>query len=843
MVSGGALRQAIFDLGYKPADVVDGYRFAAIDQPGRSVQTVALAAFLDVPASYKTAALAVVQTSDAEFGTVEVATHRSLGAPFLIVLTQDRAVAWTYAAEGPRKIKEADASEWKELLHSPELDLRPGAVRKLKTVRVRADEQMTLSLFDPSTLYVVQAQTQTAVHGMLCDFLAHFEERCSNTDLLLERDYKVLFPLVFRLLAGKILVDREDARVEDLDVSDATAVVGRIEKLYSLPLLGIRWNDGRRRQIMKAWNDLREGLFIRNVAAEDLAFVYENTLISPDVRQKYGTHSTPSSVADYVVRSLSLPSGPAAQDVTVFEPFAGSCVFLTAALRRFKELLPTDWTPASTHDHVVKRFRASEIDQFACELARLSLVLADYPNNNGWKISNEDLFADGALLKRCKEAQVIICNPPFETFEAEDDRLDDQSVHKPLLVLEAILAAESEYIGVVMPSGFSTHKKYRAVVEQAVRAYEDVELLMLPEGTFRIASVGAEVLIAQKRRREVQGLPTQLRRSVVDRSDLEHFKRTLKPSRQQVVSVDPAVSPGLVGLRPLRDLWAELAGYPQLGSVASIHRGLEWKGDQALASRKTKAAGFKAGLHRIGGNIEQFRIIQRAYLNCRPEDLRGGAIKLPWSQPKVICNAVRNSRGHWRLAAAVDTEGLMVSQQYFAMWLTHAESAPTPVAVPLVALACVLNSPLGNAYSFCHNSNKGLTIETMNRLPLPRSALAAAVVGLVREYIDAATGAAAGPLFDEQSRPLAAILLEIDAQVLAAYDLPPRLERELLRFMSEGDRAVPASFSGYPGTEPGAGAISLIHRLPQSVAERAAAWNVIRQNPLDKEVVELLDLI
>jgi hypothetical protein len=843
MVSGGALRQSVIDLGYKPADVVDGYRFAAIDQPGRIVQTVAVAAFLDIPASYKTAALAVVQTSANEFGVEEVAMHRSLGAPFLIVLTQDKAAAWTYAAEGPRKIKETSASEWNELLHSPELDLRPGAVRELKTVRVRSDEEGTLSLFDPATLYAVQAQTQVAVHEMLGEFLAHFENRNSHTDLTLERDFNVLFPLVFRLLAGKILVDREDKRVNDLDVSDAMAVVGRIDELYSLPLLNIRWNDGRRRQLKKAWNELHDGLFIRNVAAEDLAFVYENTLISPDVRQKYGTHSTPSSVADYVVRSLNLPQGPAAQDITVFEPFAGSCVFLTAALRRFKELLPTDWTPSNTHDHVVKRFRASEIDQFACELARLSLVLADYPNRNGWKISNEDLFAEGTLLGRCKEAQVIICNPPFESFEAKDGRGGGQSIHKPLLALETILAAQPEYVGVVMPSGFGTHKKYRAIIEQVTRSYQDVELLMLPEGTFRIASVGAEVLIAQQRRREAHGQLTHLRRSVVERSDLESFKRTLKPSRQQVVTVDPHVSPGLVGLRPLRDLWSELAGYPKLGSIASIHRGLEWKGDQAHASRATKATGFKPGLHRIGGSIEQFRIIDRTYLNCRSEDLRGGAINLPWSQSKVICNAIRNSRGHWRLAAAVDTEGLMISQQYFAMWLTHAEHASTPVAVPLAALACVLNSPLGSAYSFCHNHNKGLTIETMNQLPLPRSSLAASVVGLVREYIDAATNATDGPLFEKQSRPLAEILLEIDAQVLAAYDLPPRLERELLRFMSEGDRAVPASFTGYPGTEPGAGAISLIHRLPQSVAERAAAWNVIRQNPLDKEVVELLDLI
>ncbi|MCF8205454.1 MAG: N-6 DNA methylase [Methylotenera sp.] len=840
MVSGGALRQSVIELGYRPTDVVAGYRFAAIDQPGRSVHTVEVAAFLDVPASYKTAALAVVQTSANDFGPTEVAAHRSLGAPFLIVLSEQTASAWTYAAEGPRKVKESPASNWHELLHSPELDLRPSSVRELKTVRVRDADQGALSLFDPSMLYAVQAQTQVAVHEMLQEFLAHFEGRRAHADLSLTRDFQVLFPLVFRLLAGKILVDRDDARVDGLEVADATAVVARIGELYSLDPLNIRWNDARRRQLKNAWDALREGLFVRNVAAEDLAFVYENTLISPDVRQKYGTHSTPSSVADYVVRSLDLPAGKQAEDVTVFEPFAGSCVFLTAALRRFKELLPADWSPTSTHDHVVKRFRASEIDPFACELARLSLVLADYPNNNGWKICNEDLFADGVLLQRCKDAQVVICNPPFEDFEGGAGA---HSIHKPLAALETILEARPEFVGVVMPSGFSTHKKYRAIIEQATRSYQDVELLMLPEGTFSIARVGAEVLIAQHPRSADDSQPVRLRHSVIDRGDFDRFQSTLKPSRQEVVFVDPKASPGLVGLKPLRDLWAELARYPRLSSIADIHRGLEWNVDQSLASKATRSAGFKPGLHRIGGSIDQFRILERRYLNCRAEDLRGGAINLPWAKPKVICNAVRKSRGHWRLAAAVDTEGLLVSQQYFGIWLKHADQSSSPLNVPLVALACVLNSPLASAYSYCHNHNKGLTIETMDRLPLPTSPIAASVVGLVREYVDAASGATDGPLFDLHSRPLAEILLEIDATVLAAYDLPPRLERELLRFMSEGHRSAPVSFTGYPGTEPGAGAISLIHRLPQNVASRAAAWNVIRQHPLDKETVELLDLI
>lgn len=229
-----------------------------------------------------------------------------------------------------------------------------------------------------------------------------------------------------------------------MDVHDVKATLTAIEQLYGLSPLQVRWNAARQVQVSKAWADLRAGLYVRNIAADDLAFVYEHTLITPEIREKYGTHSTPSCVADYVVRSFNLPDGDEAQKLVVYEPFAGSCVFLTAALRRFKELLPTDWSPKQIHAHLVKHFKASEVDSFACEIARLALILADYPNHNGWRIENEDLFAEDRLLERAKSASIIVCNPPFEDFV---DIPDGHTIHKPISALETILKAQPQYLG------------------------------------------------------------------------------------------------------------------------------------------------------------------------------------------------------------------------------------------------------------------------------------------------------------------------------------------------------------------------------------------------------------
>lgn len=832
MISAQTLKRSLVDLGYRPTDVLLDYHFASVDEPGYTVQRVDVAAFLDTPASYRTAAVAVVMADD-ELAAVDIARRRSLGAPYLIALTSSTASAWTYTAQGPTKLGETARKSWQELLRDDADQLRPRAIRELKTTRLRSAANAQPSLFDPATLLAVQAKTQTAVHELLQTFLAHFEGEPDRHRLSLERDFKALFPLVFRMLAGKILIDRDDARVRSLPTVDAHSVLARIERLYSLEDLGLRWNAARAQQLETAWQEFRAGLYLRNVAAEDLAFVYENTLISPAVRKRLGTHSTPSCVAEYVIRSFALPTGSASEDLSVYEPFAGSCVFLTSALGRFKELLPAQWTPRKTHEHLVKRFQASELDPFAAELARLSLILADYPNHNGWLIRQEDVFAAGVIKQRCSSARITVCNPPFEDFEEE---LPGLSVHKPVAALETILDEQPSFLGIVMPDGFATHKKYRMLLDRVVRTYLDVEVLKLPEGVFRKASVGAEVLIAQQPR-AVGGVavPTHLRRSVVKRVDWPKFQETLRPSTSESNMVRPDAAAAFLVLQPLQDVWKALEELPRLGQVAEIHRGLEWSGDQSECSRDRPAIGFKPGLHRIAGSLDQFRIVSTTFLDCRPSKIRRGALKYPWDKPKLICNAVRTSRGPWRLAAAVDASGLIASQQFFGVWLTAQSS------LSLAELACILNSPVVNAYSFCHDAEKGMRAETMRNVPLPTGRLPTSIIGLVREYLGLISEPDAGPLFSQNQRSAVDVLLELDAVVLAAYDLPPRLERALLRLVSSEERPIPIPWPGYPGLGVAEAAVALKQRLAAQQTFDDRTW-LEDFSPLPPEAADVFEL-
>lgn len=837
MIASAVLRRTFAELGYKMGNIVSDYRFAAVDVQGNPVVATDAAVFFDEPPSYRNAAIGVVRLAANEDAAAAVQERRSLGAPFFIAIDEHHVSAWVVSPDGVRKVGATAADQWDEFVAEHQAKWQAQAVRRAKAIQVREPSPQHL-LFDASVVYAIQGQVQLALSELLEKFLERFATE-DGSQLSLEHDYCVLFPLVFRMLAAKILFDREDARIAHIDRQDVKEIVDFVSQLYSLPALGLRWTRAQRNQLEAAWQTLLDGLYVRNIAADDLAFVYENTLVTPETRRDFGTHSTPAAVAEYVVRSLDLPHGDELLDLNVYEPFGGSCVFLTAAMRRFKELLPAHWSASEQHRHLVTHFAASEFDQFACEIARLSLILADYPNANGWHIHHEDLFDGVSLVRRLSQAQVVLCNPPFEDFAVDSDtRTSASSVHKPIEVLSRFIEAGPRCLGVVMPHGFSSHRKYQDVLAQALARYEDVELLALPENTFAHASVGAMVLIAQQPRVGIRSGMTSLRRSVIHHRDFAQFERTLQPSHVDVAQVPAATTPAVELLDPLREVWEYLQDCPRLGDVASIHRGLEWHFDQRQASSVRPGKGRKAGLHLLRDSVAQFRILQHVYLEAREEFQRRGGANPSWHLPKVVCSAVRMSRGPWRIAAAVDTTGLLLSQQFFGIW----SKSPDASLVSLEAIAAVLNSPVGNAYSRAHDPDKRLRVSVMAETPLPKSLSDPRLHGLIEEY--ARLAAQDGPLFGGSTHRLSELLMAIDATVLAAYDLPPRLEKALLQQIGSDGRPCGHPFDPYPGlSEPGA--IALQQRLAlsgQRVPIAQSAWAEILA-PLPRDVADVFEAV
>lgn len=834
MTTLGALRREVAKAGYAEEAIIGDYVFSDVLAPKPIDRQVALAAFTQTPPSYRNAALAAVVVTEHRPAAEIIAEHRALGAPLLFVIQGDDVTVWQVRSEGSsRSVARVQVDDLPALFAEHKDDWSPLAIHRAKSIGA-VDRTYQLDFVDLGLLPVIEGEIHAKLDRLIEETVAE-ALRAYQRRVGAGADERVLFRTTFRLLAAKVLQDRGHDLAQQWNPDNIDSVVDAISAYYRLPRLPSERLDLQRSVFGPAWSRLRRGISFRNISADDLAFVYENTLITPETRKHFGTHSTPRQVAEYVVSRLELwRHNPA--DIRVYEPFAGAGIFLVAALRHLRDLLSAEWTDRERHDFLVKRIAGDEVDAFACEVATLSLILADYPNANGWKISERDLMLNGTLLRRASTANVVLCNPPFEAFEeAEKARYPEmvaRSFTKGAAALNAVLDARPIALGFVLPRAFLDERQFQSERQRVETLYSDIELVALPERSFKVSGIESSLLIARSPRRETGATRTSLRSSVVAQRDRVDFLRAGKvtQSRTEVRPYLEAVA-GNLWVPELNAVWRYLSDNRTLGSEVNIHRGIEWKGDQARATNPEPRPGYKPGLH-SADVVKPFVLAPPTWLDLRPERLLYKAAELPWDRPKIIANAVRISRGPWRLAAAVDDTGLVASQQLFGCWLKESGSHEE-----LVALAAVLNGPVANAFVSIHSPAKGIRLTTMRALPLPAQ-LPLDVAPLITAY-----AALASPksfrLGHQTEGEAAALLSEIDAAVLRAYDLPPRLERDLLEFFRGADRPTVHPWR-YWLPEDFRPTLPLHEYLSSTYAKAARPWPLEVFEPLPPEEASVL---
>jgi len=758
-------------LGYRADAIVRDYPFSTLTTPGASITKRApLAVFTQTPPSYRSAAFGA-SMADERGAELLVREFRDLGAPLFFVVEGDSVSVWqVYAGGPPRLLERASLDAIDRLFEARRDGWGPDSIHRAKSIG-RFNAAYQLDFVDVGLMPAIEGQIYEKLDRLLNETLAATREAGVSDD------NKALFQGVFRLVAAKILTDREHHACTTWDASDVRTVLAGIGSFYGLadscPV------DGISGKLSNAWDILRSGLNVSNISADDLAFVYENTLVTPETRRIYGTHSTPRHVAEYIVGRLDLW-----RDIVdppkIYEPFAGAGVFLVSALRHLREGLPHDWTDRQRHDLLVQKIRGSEIDAFACEVAVLSLILADYPNKNGWKIENTDLFQGDALATRLAKADVVLCNPPFEIFNADErarySQVASVSGARAEAVLGLTLQAAPKALGFVLPRAFLMDRAYRGQRQEVQRLYREVELVSLPDGIFSVSQVESALLIARDPRRPSE--PQIVRSSEVDDGDRRSFAFTGMPSRTRLeVRNADEIDDGSLWIAPLGPLWRRLAAMPRVGDFVEGHWGLRW-----LDGRQRHAGSEQPGPHRQLGLLRandhrQFVHGRATWLDTNPEHLYGGGT-LPWSTPKILCNAARLSRGYWRLAAVVDRSELIASQQFVGLW-------PKTPAFDLDALAALLNGPIANAFMADHSTEKRFRIRTLLNVPLPAT-MPPELGDLAREYAALVKEKA---LFQGDER-LSSLLDHIDTTVLEAYDLSPRMTRALLASFTGANRPI-----------------------------------------------------
>ena len=314
----------------------EDYAFDDASAPGARELCAPLAAFAQWPPSYRNACIGVL-VANGQAGPEYVSAYRALGAPMFFQVSQDRADRFQIAASGQAVFLESiPAPQIHGAFEAQQREVAPDAIFRAKAI-VPMKGAVQLDFVDIGLLPALKGMIHGKLDHLMKDILVEATNAYKSYTSGHSPDVTSLFRLVFRCLAAKIFKDKRH-HPGNWAVPDAKTVINEVQRFYGLEGSGSGHilDEPNTQQIV--WDRFRRAFNFQNISVDDLAFIYENTLIRKETRKQFGIHSTPPVIAELMVDRLPVESLPQ-QDRYMLEPCAGHGVFLIAALRRLREPL------------------------------------------------------------------------------------------------------------------------------------------------------------------------------------------------------------------------------------------------------------------------------------------------------------------------------------------------------------------------------------------------------------------------------------------------------------------------------------------------------------------------
>ncbi|UCE58408.1 MAG: SAM-dependent DNA methyltransferase [Phycisphaerales bacterium] len=764
--------------------------------------SVELAGFADLPTDTRSACIGVLDARGNSATAVEGC--RELGAPVILICQQDKVEWWQQTTEQPEHQETIAPNKLDRFFEHHRKDFGPDRIFRAKTIG-RFDRAYQLSFVDIGLMPLVESEIGDKVSRLVGRVVKDFVHDLKRPRLS-DAESRQIFKSVFWLLAAKILHDKKNVEnFKRIDLLDFDAVFDRVAKHYAAAVSPLPRSKAWRSALDRAAQTVSEFAHLGNISTEALAYVYENTLIDKALRQKLGTHSTPSYLVDYILWQLSPWISEIEEDKRhIFEPACGHGAFLVGAMRLLRFLLRgTD--SAKHHRYLKAHVRGIEIDPFALELARLSLTLADIPNPNGWRLTEADMFESDILQKEAKKARILLANPPFEAFTSKEKARyrkagNDVGTNKAIEMLERTIAhlPVGAVFGVVVPQGVLHNKQACDVRRQMASEFELSEICLFPDKMFKFSDMETTIILGRRRRTD-RAATGQVQYRRVRESGMSRFRESYTVSTDRLIPQVRFLGTGDSSFRipELENLWDALDARRKLSDLASMGQGLAHKGkdlpEGAWTIRSPKRKRDTPGFADVPRNLQIWGLPEEVGVNVDSSVLLRMRAGLPPGEPQVLLNYAPVSRGPWRLKAIIDSDDHAVTSRFIAI-------RPSKPSISVEFLWALLNSPVANAFAYCHLGKRDNLVGTMGQMPAPDPA-ARDVESIVRA---ACAYRRLVKRFDEFMVPdpdesaVRSALLAMDAEVLRLYDLPPRLERELLDlFAGKVRKGVGCTFKQY----------------------------------------------
>ena len=783
---------------------------------------VPIAAFADTPHDARSACIAVIDApSDPESS---VAAVRPLGAPVVFACHADTMQWWKQTTGTPVLIDKVNRAGLQNFFTHNKKELGPDAIFEGKT-RLRLPSKKQMSFVDAGLMPFIERTHGERLSELMETAIGDIKG-VLNRPLTGERDIQNAIKATFWLLAAKALRDKNVRGFKTVNLTNIDDVFRRVGDHYGVsddvPPPGQRWHDATTAAAERIGNFDS----LRNLSTESLAHVYENSLVTPEVRKALGTHSTPGALVDYIVWQLwpwieQLPPDRR----RVFEPACGHAAFLIGALRVLRQWSGIEDGNAR-HNYLKQHLYGIEFDPFALEVARLSLTLADIPFGNRWNLKQGDMFAGSYLEEGAQQCGVLLANPPYERFTtAEKTRYSKANLQlrantKACEMLYRTIPhmTEGACFGLVIPQGLLHNKEGAELRRTLLSGFELSEIDIFGDRLFEKGDHEVAVMMGRRKFSPTASPKTWFRR--VRNSNIQDFQERFAFSSEEQVDASRFVDTADFRVPELDGVWRYLSSCPPLRDIGTLGQGLFHKGrnrpDGAWVIHDPPLRGDVLGYANVQDDLSIYDVPKAVGINIASEVVDRAVAGLPSTKPQVLLNYAPVSREAWRLKAVLDQKGLAATNRFIAV---------RPKAnVNAIYLWAVLNSPIANAFAYCFLGKRDILVGTMRKLPTPpwSQTNAAKIEQAAMRY--RALSTSQGPLYDNEATPegIKRALLDMDAAVLRAYDLPPRLERQLLDLFDGVERkGVGCDFNGY--YPPGFTSYLPLHMIHSERFQRAAA--------------------
>jgi len=733
----------------------------------------------------------------------EASCCRDTGAPVTLLCWQDYLLWWRQGSGGPREYLSVPGHQLEGFFREHQEDLGPQTIYRAKTLG-RFDAAYERDFVDLGLLPMVEKTSGEQIERLLLDQVITLRESLAWPKNLSADQGQWLVRAVFWLLGAKMLHDKNVENFIRLDFGDVDQVFDRVARHYGQSAEAIVSSERKRTALQYAANAIASRADLRLATTEALAYVYENTLITREVRKGLGTHSTPSFLVDYILGRLTpwIESMPI-EERSVFEPACGNAGFLVAAVRLLTSLLPPAMAaPAERRAWLRQRVQGSDVDAFALEIARLSLTLTDIPNPNGWNLKQGDAFSSDLLETASSKARILLANPPFEKIEpAQRDAYSRTFrvpgfVNKAAEMLHRCVTAlpDGGVFGLVVPQNLLHSKDATAFRRMLTRDTEFEEICLFPDKVFNFADVESAILIGRKTAAASRPQHTVRYRRVRE-GEIRRFRDSYTVTSEVAVPMSRFATSEICDLRvpDLEVIWAACTHLPKLGDFVEIGQGFSFVGEDRpefpKGQQRTSPVwkeGFELGFENLGENVMSHQLPPMTYLNLNPDIVRVAIMGTTVGKPQVLVNESPLQRSPWCVKAMTDSVGRPATTRFTIM-------RPAGGIFSLPTLWAIINSPIAAAFAYSHSTKRDIITGTWRRMPVPSNYASSsgldnsivAYLTAIHEFENPSTFALAG---DDQltarKQALKILHWRIDAEILKLYALPVELERRLLDYFA-----------------------------------------------------------